>query len=81
MPRKVTGKSKAEHREELRQEMTCGEVEEATHDFYDFLNEKVFNENNTAAEKRREIRSELDTKQGCDDFEDTTDNYDFLNKE
>jgi|GEM_PF-1519087 hypothetical protein len=81
MPNKVTKQSKAEHREELRRKMDCGEVQESTHDFYDFLNEKVINKDDTVTEKRRETKSELNTKQGCGDLEDTTDNYDFLNKE
>ena len=65
---------------ELKSKMGCGDVEEGTNDYYDFM-DKIIEENPKLDEDKKEkIKSEMRAKQGCGDIEELKDDYDFLNK-
>lgn len=65
---------------DLKTKMGCGDVEEGTPDFYDFMDKIVDAHPKIADDKKEEIKSEMRAKQGCGDIEELKDDYDFLNK-
>jgi hypothetical protein len=65
---------------ELKAKMGCGDIEEGTTDFYDFMDKIVDHHPKISDDKKEDIKSELRSKVGCGDVEELKDDYDFLNK-
>jgi hypothetical protein len=70
---------KKELQRELKAKMGCGDVEEGTVDYYDYM-DKIIDEHDSDAEKKERLKQEMRAKQGCGDIEELHDTYDFLNQ-
>lgn len=76
----MSEEKKKELLSELKTKMGCGDIEEGTPDFYDFMDKVIDADPKHDDAKKEDLKSELRAKQGCGDLEDLKDDYDFLNK-
>ena len=65
---------------ELKAKMGCGDIEEGTTDFYDFMDKVIDHHPKISPDKKEEIKAKVREADSVGDIWEMKDDYEFLNK-